>query len=140
VRTIAADVGIIRVQLTGTIGKPVGVVILFRPVLAENYLPLLRMAVSRDRDDAWLRHEWWQQPVIIALTTEVVADVLVELLTEQPVLDLQRDDTRTQLIYSLEQRGVGIHQLAYADSRRRKKFHNRERFFRNILTPIPVLF
>jgi hypothetical protein len=69
-----------------------------------------------------------------------MADILVELLTEQPVLHLQRDDTRTQLIYLLNQRGVGVHQLALTDSRRRKKFRDSKGFFKNISTPIPILF
>jgi hypothetical protein len=72
----------------------------------------------------------------IALSAEVMADVVVELLTEQPVLGLQpgvirlqRDDTRTQLIYLLKQRGVGVHQLGLIDTRRRKKVSVKQNIF-----------
>ena len=50
----------------------------------------------------------------IAPTTEVMADILIEFLTQQPVLQFQRDDTRTQLIYLLKQRGVGVHQKYFS--------------------------
>jgi hypothetical protein len=42
----------------------------------------------------------------VALTAEVMADILVELLAQQPVLRLQRGDTRTHLVKLLEERGV----------------------------------
>jgi hypothetical protein len=50
----------------------------------------------------------------IALTTKVMADILIKLLAQQPVLvlqpgvlRLQRGDTRTHLFILFEQRGVG---------------------------------
>jgi len=36
-----------------------------------------------------------------------MADIVVELLAQQPVLGFQRDDTRTHLFQLFEQRGVG---------------------------------
>ena len=63
-----------------------------------------------------------------------MADILVELLAEQPVLQFQRSDTRTQLIYRLKQRGVGVHQLALTDTRRIEKFHWSERFMEKLFS------
>ena len=69
-----------------------------------------------------------------------MADILIEFLTEQPVLGFQSDDTGAQLIYLLKQRGVGVYQLALIDTRRRKKFHRSERMFKYISATIPILF
>ena len=59
-----------------------------------------------------------------------MTDIMVELLAQQPVLSFQCDDTGTQLIYRLKQRGVRVHQLALVDIGRRKKFMLAQAFFK----------
>ena len=56
----------------------------------------------RQRDDVWQTLQQQFELVLVqtfvALSAEVVTDILVELLAQQPVLQFLRNDTGTHLI------------------------------------------